>query len=338
MQYDEDFLRELNQKVNLADYVGNFIELSPRSNGDLYGKCPLHDDKTPSFSVNTRENLFYCFSCGRGGGIIQYLIKYEGLSIDGAVQKVCRLAKIDPEKLCTSETVRFLRKMKRGTSQKEIRHPVLDEAEYLKYADEAPAEWLQEGISTATMKKFEVRVDKRANRIVYPVRNRAGELINIKGRTRFPNYKEMHLQKYINYKMVGTMDYFQGLHLTEPFIHEKHEAIIFESVKSVMKCWDCGIKNTISAEKHDLTPEQIRLLISLRADVVLAYDSDVCYQNAKVAEDIRRLARFTNVYIIEDPEGVLGGKEGKNSPIDLGGDIFQKLYENRRKVGVKFGL
>lgn len=338
MQYDEDFLRELNQKVNLADYVGNFIELSPRSNGDLYGKCPLHDDKTPSFSVNTRENLFYCFSCGRGGGIIQYLMKYEGLSIDEAVQKVCRLAQIDSSKFCTSETVRFLRKMKRGTSQKEIEHLVVDEAEYLRYADEVPAEWLQEGISAATMKAFEVRVDNRANRIVYPVRNRAGELINIKGRTRFPNYKEMHLQKYINYKTVGTMDYFQGLHLTEPFIREKHEAIVFESIKSVMKCWDCGIKNTISAEKHDLTPEQIRLLISLRVDVVLAYDSDVCYQNAKIAEDIRRLARFTNVYIIEDQEGVLGGKEGKNSPIDLGGDIFQKLYENRRKVGVKFGL
>ena len=338
MQYDEYFLRELNQKVNLADYVGNFIELSPRSNGDLYGKCPLHDDKTPSFSVNTRENLFYCFSCGRGGGIIQYLMKYEGLSIDEAVQKVCRLAKIDPEKLCTSETVRFLRKMKRETSQKEVKHPILAETEYLKYADEVPAEWLQEGISAATMKAFEVRVDSRANRIVYPVRNRAGELINIKGRTRFPNYKEMHLQKYINYKTVGTMDYFQGLHLTEPFIREKHEAIVFESIKSVMKCWDCGIKTTISAEIHDLTPEQIRLLISLRVDVVLAYDSDVCYQNAKIAEDIRRLARFTNVYIIEDQEGVLGGKEGKNSPIDLGGDIFQKLYENRRKVGVKFGL
>lgn len=338
MQYDEDFLRELNQKVNLADYVGNFIELSPRSNGDLYGKCPLHDDKTPSFSVNTRENLFYCFSCGRGGGIIQYLMKYEGLSIDEAVQKVCRLAQIDSSKFCTSETVRFLRKMKRGTSKKEIEHPVVDEAEYLRYADEVPAEWLQEGISAATMKAFEVRVDNRANRIVYPVRNRAGELINIKGRTRFPNYKEMHLQKYINYKTVGTMDYFQGLHLTEPFIREKHEAIVFESIKSVMKCWDCGIKNTISAEKHDLTPEQIRLLISLRVDVVLAYDSDVCYQNAKIAEDIRRLARFTNVYIIEDQEGVLGGKEGKNSPIDLGGDIFQKLYEKRRKVGVKFGL
>ena len=338
MQYDEDFLRELNQKVNLADYVGNFIELSPRSNGDLYGKCPLHDDKTPSFSVNTRENLFYCFSCGRGGGIIQYLMKYEGLSIDEAVQKVCRLVKIDPEKLCTSETVRFLRKMKREASQKEVKHPILAEAEYLRYADEVPAEWLQEGISAATMKAFEVRVDNRANRIVYPVRNRAGELINIKGRTRFPNYKEMHLQKYINYKTVGTMDYFQGLHLTEPFIREKHEAIVFESIKSVMKCWDCGIKNTISAEKHDLTPEQIRLLISLRADVVLAYDSDVCYQNAKIVEDIRRLARFTNVYIIEDSEGVLGGKEGKNSPIDLGGDIFQKLYEKRRKVGVKFGL
>ena len=43
-------------------------------------------------------------------------------------------------------------------------------------------------------------------------------------------------------------------------------------------------------------------------------------------------------YIIEDSEGVLDGKEGKNSPIDLGGDICQKLYEKRRKVGVKFGL
>ena len=53
-------------------------------------------------------------------------------------------------------------------------------------------------------------------------------------------YKPKNNKKYINYYKVGVMDYFQGLNITLPFVREKNEIIIFESVKSVMKAYGWG--------------------------------------------------------------------------------------------------
>ena len=99
-----------------------------------------------------------------------------------------------------------------------------------------------------------------------------------------------------------------------------------------MKCFGWNYKNSASAEKHSLTDEQIRLIISLRVNVVFAYDSDVSYKSKDIVETINKLKRFTNVYIMEDRENLLGGVEAKNSPADKGLHIFEKLYENKRKV------
>ena len=57
--------------------------------------------------------MYYCFSCGRGGGIIQYLQEYEGLSFDNAVEKACKLANTDISTMCYSPTVKLLKKIKR---------------------------------------------------------------------------------------------------------------------------------------------------------------------------------------------------------------------------------
>ena len=182
------------------------------------------------------------------------------------------------------------------------------------------------------MDLFGVRIDDIGNRIVYPVYDIEGNLINVKGRTRYENYKAMKIAKYINYYTVGVMDYFQGLETTLPYIQEENEVIIFESVKSVMKAYGWGYKNCVSAEKHTLTPEQIDLLIKLRVNVVLAYDSDVNYFKDEVREDIDKLRRVTNVYIIEDKQKLLGGAKTKNAPVDCGLDIWEELYSDKRKV------
>lgn len=136
----------------------------------------------------------------------------------------------------------------------------------------------------------------------------------------------------MNYKKIGVMDYFQCLEKTLPFIREKNEVIIFESIKSVLKCYGWGYKNCISAEKHTLTPEQIALLVKLKVNVVFAYDSDISYSDSEVKSNIDRLRRVTNVYVIEDTDKLLGGKEAKNSPADCGLDIWEELYFNKRKV------
>lgn len=335
MIYDEEYLEEIKNNVDLLEYIGNDIELTKKGK-DYFGHCPKHVDLTPSFSVNPKKNIFYCFSCGRGFSIFDYLMEYEGLSFDEAVKKASKLAGISIGTMCQSQTVIENRRIKRRNLNNQshcCQHEILSKDEYYKFKVGKVQEWLDEGIRQSEIDLFEIRIDDISNRIVYPVYDVDGNFINIKGRTRFKDYKKMGICKYINYYPVGTVDYFQGLNITEPYIKQSKEIIIFESIKSVMKLFGNDIKNSASAEKHTLTPEQIAWIIkSDIKDVVLAYDSDVTYKEKSVKENINMLKRFVNIYIIQDKDDLLGGKEGKNSPIDLGFDIWQKLYSQKKKI------
>lgn len=331
--YDDDMLQQINENADLFEYVSQFIEMEQRGN-DYFGHCPLHIDNTPSFSITPAKNSYYCFSCGKSGGIIGYLMDYEGLPFEKAVKKAAGLADMDLSKMCKSHTVSFLKKLRTYALKPntEFRHDILDISELDKYKKEPIWEWIDEGIEPEVMDLFGIMADTKQNRIIYPVYDIDGNLINIKARTRYANYKKMKIPKYINYYPVGVMDYFQSLNMTLPYIKEKNEVIIFESIKSVMKMYGWGYKNCVSAEKHTLTKEQENLLVKLKVNIVFAYDSDVSYRQKDVRKTLEKLKRVTNVYIIEDKYKLLGGTETKNSPADCGKEIWDELYETRKKV------
>lgn len=332
MTYDDEMLQEINASVDLLEYVSQSIEMEKRGR-DYFGHCPLHVDNTPSFSITPSKNSYYCFSCGRSGGIIGYLMDYEHLRFDDAVDKAAKLGNMDLSKMCKSQTMTFLKKTKNLMREKEqVVHEVLSANELSKYSHEDITEWIDEGILQEVMDLFEVRINDRDNRIVYPVYDINGNLINIKGRTRYKNYKELRIPKYINYYPIGTMDYFQGLNITLPFIKDQNEMIIFESVKSVMKAYGWGYKNCASAEKHTITDEQLKLLVRLRVNIVFAFDSDINYSDKDIKKTIDVLKRITNVYVIYDRKGLLGGKDAKNAPVDLSREIWEQLYFNKTKV------
>lgn len=331
--YDDEMLQQINENADLLEYVSQTIEMEKRGN-DYFGHCPLHTDNTPSFSITPKKNSYYCFSCGKSGGIIGFLMDYEKMSFEDAVEKAAKLAQLDLSKMCQSKTISFLRKVRRASlkTPTEYEHPILQDRDYEKYDKEIVHEWLDEGISQEVMDLFGVRVDNEHNRIIYPVYDIHGNLINIKARTRIKEYKALKIPKYINYYSVGCMDYFQGLSITLPYVREQNEIIIFESVKSVMKAFGWGYKNCASAEKHTLTDEQIGLLVKLKVNVVFAYDSDISYRNQDVRRNIEKLKRITNVFIIEDKQKLLGGVDTKNSPVDCGRDIWEELYFSKKKV------
>ena len=333
MTYDNEILQEISASVDLLEYVSQTIDMEKRGR-DYFGHCPLHIDKTPSFSITPSKNSYYCFSCGRSGGIIGYLMDYEHLKFKDAVDKAAKLGNLDLSTLCKSETVSFLKNTKKilHKNSSEIVHEILPESEIEKYSHEEISEWLSEGIRQDVLDLFGVRVNHRDNRIVYPVRDIKGNLINVKGRTRYENYKELRISKYINYYPIGTMDYFQGLDITLPYIKGQNEIILFESVKSVMKAYGWGYRNCASVEKHTLTDEQIKLLVRLRVNVVFAFDSDISYSDNDIRKSINLLKRITNVYVIYDKGKMLGGKEAKNAPVDLSREIWEQLYFNKTKV------
>ena len=325
---------ELNKKVDLLKYASQTIDLEQRGD-DWWGRCPLHIDKTPSFSITPSKNYYYCFSCGCHGGIVNFLRDFEHLSYSQAIKKAMKLAKIDDDSICKSQVYSFMSSTKNGLQKKITpKHRILSPNDFYnrRYIREAAQEWVDEGIHPATQDLFKIRIDKRGNRIIYPVYDADGNFINIKGRTRYPNYKELKIPKYISYFPVGTVDYLQGMNVTLPYIKEKGEVIIFESLKSVMKAWGWGYKNAVSAEKHTLTDEQFKLVLSLKVDVVFAYDSDINFREGKTWSDIDKMRRFTNVYVIDDKKKLLGGKEAKNSPVDVSQEVWEELYRNKRKI------
>lgn len=331
--YDDEMLQQINENADLFGYVSQTMELEKKGN-DYWAHCPLHTDLTPSLSFTPAKNSYYCFSCGKSGGIIGYLIDFEKMKFEDAVEKAAKLANLDLSKMCHSKTITFLKKLRALAMKPKsaYEHRILDDSELDKYQIEPVKEWLDEGIEQDVMDLFGVRVDTWQNRIIYPVYDICGNLINIKARTRYKNYKQMKIPKYINYFQVGVMDYFQGLNTTLKHVLDTNEIIIFESVKSVMKAYGWGYKNCASAEKHTLTKEQIDLLVKLRVNIVFAYDCDVDYRSSDIRQDIDKLKRVTNVFVIEDRKKLLGGKDTKNAPVDCGEEIWETLYSQKRKV------
>jgi DNA primase catalytic core len=80
-------LEEIKRGMDLAALVrAKGIELRPHGSGHLAGKCPFHEDGTPSFIVTPAKNLFHCMGCGAGGTVIDFVMKHDGLSFRHAVE------------------------------------------------------------------------------------------------------------------------------------------------------------------------------------------------------------------------------------------------------------
>ncbi len=85
----EDVIEEIRSQVNIVDVVSQFVQLK-QSGKNLFGLCPFHEERTPSFSVSEDKQIFHCFSCGRGGNVFKFLMELQNISFPEAVKKSCR--------------------------------------------------------------------------------------------------------------------------------------------------------------------------------------------------------------------------------------------------------
>ena len=225
MKVDQDKLRELCDKVDLFEYAEKSVDFERRG-ADVYAAhCPRHEDKTPSLMITPSKNLFYCHSCHVGGNIINWLMTFENLKFNDAVDKTAMLAGVEIDHLKTCESLSYFQQIKRLQQIQPVKfatdRQILPWSYYEQFSDEIPDEWVNEGIPADILKKYEIRVDKRSNRIVYPVYDKDGNFIAVKGRTRFKNYKELQIKKYLNYQKVQTVDYFMGMKQNRETIFDK---------------------------------------------------------------------------------------------------------------------
>ena len=81
-------IEEVKARANIADVVGEYVQLKPSSVGSLKGLCPFHDEKSPSFNVRPSQGFYHCFGCGEGGDVYKFIQQMESLSFTDAVERL----------------------------------------------------------------------------------------------------------------------------------------------------------------------------------------------------------------------------------------------------------
>ena len=92
--FSEAFLTELADRNDIVDVVSEYVSLGKRSGANYFGLCPFHNEKTPSFSVSPDKQIYYCFGCGKGGGVINFIMEIDQLTFSEAVERLAKRAGI----------------------------------------------------------------------------------------------------------------------------------------------------------------------------------------------------------------------------------------------------
>ena len=321
-------LEDLIHSINIGEYISQFVELEQRGD-EFWGLSCFRDEKTPSFSVRMDPPFWYDYSSGQGGNLYTFVKAYFRCGSVEAVEILKKYAGYDGEVAAPKEKMAATKVCKRfqkpKTTKKEAKPTILPDDYMLRYEKRADklAVWEQEGISKESLDKFQVFYDDFSDRLVYPIRNLAGKIVNVGGRTLDPAWKEKKLRKYTYFFSWGTIDTIYGLAENMDEIKSKREVIIFEGCKSVLLADSWGIHNTGAILTSHLSINQLKILAKLGCRVVFALDKDVRVRDDK---NIAKLKQYVNVEYIYDYGDLL---DEKDSPVDKGAGVFAKLYEQR---------
>lgn len=324
-------LEELIHSVDIVEYISQFVDLEERGD-EWWGLSCFKEEKTPSFSVRKDPPVFYDYSSGIGGNLYTFIKQYFRCSGAEAVEKIKKYAGIDREIVHAADkmtaTIACKKYAKAKHTEKPSKITILPDDYMLRYEnrEDKLAVWELEGISKASLEKFQVMYDAFSDRLVYPIRNLDGKIVNIGGRTLDPRWKEKGLRKYCYFYQWGKLDLIYGLYENLDSIIEKREIILFEGCKSVLLADTYGIHNTGCLLTSHLNPQQMKILAKLGVRVVFALDKDV---DISRDHNIAKLKRYVYVEYVWDKNRIL---ECKDSPIDKGIDVFLDTYNNRQRL------
>jgi DNA primase len=208
--------------------------------------------------------------------------------------------------------------------RKEIKpNPVLPEEtmdQYYFWGKPLPYKgWVEEGITPETQRVYGVGFDLDSKRIVFPLRNRFGKLVGVKGRIMFTEEDPERKYLYL-YNCNNRYEWFNFYLALEHILIEK-KVYIFESEKSCMKAHSYGVFNTLAIGASDIALEQADILkkIGLDIEIILCYDKGITIDEIKTNAQV---LEGRAVYGMYDVNNLL---DMKDAPVDKGVEIWEKL-------------
>lgn len=309
LRYDEDTIERVKEASDIVAVIGRHLELK-RSGSAFKALCPFHQEKTPSFMVNSARQIFHCFGCDTGGDVIRFIMLYEGLPFVDSLKKLALQSGIElPEGpsgggvgrdqkdlMFTANRVAadyysgLLMKLEEGKKARDYLgqrgiHLDVSKTFDLGYAPEGwrnlSLRLREEGIGESVAVSAGLLVkgdsgkdpyDRFRDRVVFPIRDLSGRVLGFGGRVLGDD-----LPKYINTAespVYRKGDSLFGLDVAAPFVREAGEVVLVEGYLDVISLHQGGVRNVVGVLGTALTEDQARKLRRLTEHCVLIFDSD----------------------------------------------------------------
>ena len=351
--FPESFLTELTERSDIVEVVGSYVRLTKRSGSNLFGLCPFHSEKTPSFSVSPDKQIYHCFGCGKGGGVINFIMEIENLSFPEAVEFLARRANMPvPEETNDRESKKRARMLALNKDAARFFYERLyapGGESGLAYMQRrqigratatnfgvgfAPDSWdsLRNAMNAKGYSDFElfdaglVRKGKNGgfydvfrNRLMFPVIDVRGSVIGFSGRILGDGEP-----KYMN--SPETLVFNKSRNLFALNLAKKTKCgyiILSEGNIDVVSLHQAGFDSAVASLGTSLTPEQARLISRYTNEVIIAYDNDGAGQKAAqraigILEKLDLKVRVLSLRGAKDPDELIRSK---------GPEAFRQLLE-----------
>ena len=353
MKYPEKFITELVERSDIVDVVSGYVRLGKKSGANMFGLCPFHSEKTPSFSVSPDKQIYHCFGCGKGGGVINFIMEIEGLTFPEAVEFLARRVNMPmPEQENDAESRKRARMLalNRDAARffyEQLATPAGQPArDYMAKRRIGPAtaknfglgfapdSWdsLRNAMKAKGYNDFEMAdaglvrrgktsgfYDTFRNRLMFPVIDVRGNVVGFSGRILGDGEP-----KYMN--SPETLVFNKSRNLFALNLAKKSKSgyiILSEGNIDVVSLHQAGFDSAVASLGTSLTPEQARLLSSYTKEVKIAYDNDGAGLNASqraigILEQLDVKVRVLRMSGAKDPDEFIKLK---------GPDAFRNLLE-----------
>jgi DNA primase catalytic core len=305
--------REVIEAADMVEVVSGRTQL--RKQGARYvGRCPFHEERTPSFSVNAQEKLYYCFGCQRGGDVITFVKETEQLEFAEAVEWLAERFRVTLEYEETSPRIEESRR------RRDRLHALLEQAAsfYERHLWETAAgkpvrDYLESrglrepicrefrlglspgtGLARKAQQKGFTRDELRAagltnargndyfpQRLMFPLADARGRIVGFQARRL---HEDDPLRgKYVNSpegELFHKSAVLYGLNLARTAIAKQERAVVVEGNTDVIALRQSGFEPVVASMGTALTEGQLKELQRLTRRLFLCFDSDAAGQDA----------------------------------------------------------
>jgi DNA primase len=357
--------REVIEAADMVEVVAGRTQL--RKQGARYvGRCPFHEERTPSFSVNAQEKLYYCFGCQRGGDVITFVKEAEQLDFAEAVEWLAERFRV------TLEYEEVSPRLEESRRRRDRLHALLDQAAsfYERHLWETAAgapvrAYLEErGLHEPVCREFRLGLSpgaglaaKARQKGFTPAELRAAGLTNARGNDYFPQrlmfpladargrivgFQARKLReddplrgKYVNSpegELFHKSAVLYGLNLARAVIAKQERAAVVEGNTDVIALRQAGFEPVVASMGTALTEQQLKELQRLTRRLYLCFDADAAGEAATLRGMELAADRGFDIRVVTLPAGTDPADEPERFQERLAGAESYVFYRVRLEV------